>query len=356
MEMDSGCERDLPEPFSREELRNLIVSRVGEVKVPASFRVITDTSDFMHVDFGDVAVLAGRPYLIRNNEREGRFGLDDEPKYWVKRSIDLISGGTKVIKLGFLEEFQSQVGPMTFNFFRSPRKEAAVLDLVRGDSRFMQGFSVHDEAGNTVRIIDYIVGKALSDRVLTLGSDHEEYFFCHFPAIYRSFIDLVEAIRFLHEHGEKHGDIRRDHILVEKESGQWRWIDFDFTFHYAPNPYRYDLFGLGNVLIFLAGRGDVTRHDLRVSGSSLLPTISEEDMNVVFRNRVVNLRKVYPCIPPGLNRIMMHFSAGAGYYYETADELLEDLYDVRDEIEEASLAGDSPVEGGEEGHERGNGT
>ncbi len=162
---DSGRERDFRSPFSREELHGLIVSRVGERKAPSSFRVITDTTNFMQVDYGDVALLAGRPYLIRNNEREGRFGLDDEPKYWVKRSIDLISGETKVIKLGFLEEFQSRVGPMTFNFFRSPRKEATVLDLVRGDSRFMQGFSVPDEAGNTVRIIDYIVGKALSERV-----------------------------------------------------------------------------------------------------------------------------------------------------------------------------------------------
>ncbi len=119
---------------------------------------------------------------------------------------------------------------------------------------------------------------------------------------------------------------------MEKEGGRWRWIDFDFTFHHVPNPYRYDLFGLGNVLVFLAGRGDVTRHDLRASGSSLLATLAEEDMNVVFRNRVVNLRKVYPRIPAGLNRIMMHFSAGAGYYYETADELLDDLYDVLGEI------------------------
>jgi hypothetical protein len=339
MEADSGCEQDCRPPFSHSELRNLIVSRVGEGKAPSSVQVITDTTNFMQVDYGDVALLAGRPYLIRNNEREGRFGLDDEPKYWVKRSIDLISGETKVIKLGFFEEFQSQVGPMTFNFFRSPRKEAAVLDLVRGDSRFMQGFSVPDEAGNTVRIVDYIVGQALSERVLTLGSDHEDYFAGHFPAIYRNFINLVEAIRFLHEQGEKHGDIRRDHILVEKEGGRWRWIDFDFTFHDASNPYRYDLFGLGNILVFLAGRGDVTRHDLRASGSSLLATLSEEDMNVVFRNRVVNLGKVYPCIPPGLNRIMMHFSVGAGYYYETADELLDDLYNVLDEIGAVSHAG-----------------
>lgn len=332
MEADSGRERDSPPPFSREELRRLIVRRVGEGRVPPPFEIVTDTSNFMQVDYGDVALLAGRPYLIRNNEREGRFGLDDEPKYWVKRSIDLVSGETKVIKLGFLEEFQSQVGPMTFNFFRSPRKEAAVLDLVRGDSRFMQGFSVPDEAGNTVRIIDFIVGETLPEKVITLGSDHEDYFVRHFPGLYRAFIDLVEAIRFLHDEGEKHGDIRRDHILVEKESGRWRWIDFDFTFHDAVNPYRYDLFGLGNVLVFLAGRGDVTRHDLRASGGGLLSTLSEEDMNVVFRNRVVNLRKIYPCIPPGLNRIMMHFSVGAPYYYETADELLEDLHDVLDEI------------------------
>ncbi len=41
-------------------------------------RCHTDATDFYQVDYGDVLVLAGHPYLILNNAKEGRFGLDDE--------------------------------------------------------------------------------------------------------------------------------------------------------------------------------------------------------------------------------------------------------------------------------------
>jgi hypothetical protein len=37
------------------------------------------------------------------------------------------------------------------------------------------------------------------------------------------------------------------------------------------------------------------------------------------------LKKVYPYIPESLNRILMHFSIGANWFYEHVDQLLEDL-------------------------------
>lgn len=315
------------------DLEGLIGRWAGPGAVPAPIRTITDTTDFFRVDYGDVVLIGERPYLIRNNEREGRFGLDDEPKFWVKRAIDLLSGETKVMKLDFREEFEVRAGDIVFDCVRSPGKEARILDLVRGHPHFMQGFWVRDEAGNKVRIIDFIRGPTLAQKVLDLGAGHEEYFFAHFPGVFREYLELVESIAYLHRRGEKHGDIRRDHILVEGGDGPCRWIDFDFNFSHATNPYQYDLFGLGNILTYLAGRGDVTLHDLKRSGDGLTHRLEEGDMNIVFRNRLANLRKAYPYVPESLNRVLLHFSAGSETYYEMIDELLDDLGEV-----EAGLA------------------
>jgi len=58
-------------------------------KVNARMKVYHDTSDFMDIEAGDVMVLQDTPYLISRNEKEVGFGMDDEPKYRVKRTINL---------------------------------------------------------------------------------------------------------------------------------------------------------------------------------------------------------------------------------------------------------------------------
>jgi hypothetical protein len=143
------------------------------------------------------------------------------------------------------------------------------------------------------------------------------------------FIECIRAIRFIHEHEEKHGDIRRDHIIVDRESGHYRWIDYDFNYHQRENIYSYDLFGLGNILIFLVGKGDVLLPNLIREKHPALHRIRSEDENIVFHNRVANLKKIYPYIPEGLNRILLHFSKGANRFYETTNQLLEDIEEYR---------------------------
>jgi hypothetical protein len=73
-------------------------------------------------------------------------------------------------------------------------------------------------------------------------------------------MECIEAIGFLHQHAEKHGDIRRDHILID---------------------------------------------------------------------RVANLKKIYPYIPESLNRVLMHFSKGANWFYENTTQLLDDLREFK---------------------------
>lgn len=296
-------------------------------QVPHRIRLHTDTTDFYRVEYGDVLLLSGHPYLIRHNAKELRFGLDDEPKHWVKNAIDLEDGGRKVIKLVFYEKFFSTVGGITFECFRSPRKEARILDLVKGRKNFMQGFSAPDEKGNTVRVLDFIWGRPLPFYIHNLDVNHETYFQDYFPGILRRFLECVEGVRYLHEHGEKHGDIRRDHILIDRDTNDYRWIDFDFNYHHRENIYGYDLFGLGNILAFLTGKGDLLVQDLRRRGPALAARLREEDLNIVFKNRVVNLRKIYPYIPESLNRVLLHFSVGAQMFYENTSQLLEDLGD-----------------------------
>ena len=76
----------------------LMAKRAGTAEVPKHFKVITDTSDFFRVDYNDVVVLNSTPFWVKGYEKEGRFGLDDEPKYWVRRAVELRSpGGLPVV-------------------------------------------------------------------------------------------------------------------------------------------------------------------------------------------------------------------------------------------------------------------
>jgi len=318
------------EDFSQEYLREL-ASRYISQKPGQRFKVYRDTTDFFCIEYGDIVILDGNPFLVRHNAKEGRFGLDDEEKFWVKRSIDLRSGVTRILKFVFFEQFTARIGEIEFECFRSPRKEARILNLVKELPNFMQGYSVLDDHENTVRILEYIYGISLAEHIrnIAMTMDHETYFHECFPEVLDNYILCVEGIRYLHNHGEKHGDIRRDHILLDRESGQYRWIDYDYNFRHRENMYGYDLFGLGNVLMHLVGMGDIVYQELRKSGHSSVNELVEDDVNIVFNNRIANLKKVYPYIPDNLNGILMHFSKGANVFYDHTTQLIDDLGEVK---------------------------
>ncbi len=287
------------------------------------------------MDYNDVLILENHPYLIRGNAKEGRFGMDDEPKFWVKRATDLLDGSKKIVKLVFNERFRARVGPITFDCVRSPAKEARVLSCVRGHPNFMQGFSVSDDARNVVRVIDYIYGENLPSFIGRIRKDHEEYFYRDLPSILHDYVDTVKAIRFLHENKEIHGDVRRDHIIIEKTTNRFQWIDFDFIFYHHENRFGYDIFGLGNILVYLVGGGDVIGQRLREERPDVFQRLGQEDMNIIFHNRVVNLKKVFPYIPDGLNCVMLHFSEGAETFYDDTGQFLDDLLKAAGGLQEA---------------------
>ena len=318
--------------FSQDHLRQMAARWLEPYRVPKRFRIHTDTTDFFRVDFDDIVVLNERPFLIRHNLKELRFGLDGDVKYWVKGAIDLTDGRRKIIKLAFFEKFITKIAGLEFECFRSPAKEARILAMVVELKNFMHGHSAEDDKGNIIRILDFIKGGSLMSYVMELKCDHRTYFFHQFPDILDRFLESVRAIRFLHEHDEKHGDIRRDHILVDRENGDFRWIDFDYNYRYLDNPFAYDLFGLGNILIFLVGKGDVLVSEIKKQNHTLFSNLREEDLNIVFNNRVANLKKIYPYIPKSMSRVLQQFSKGAHLFYDDTEELLKDLEEAIGEI------------------------
>lgn len=182
------------------------------------FQVFRETSDPLRMARGSIVELDGKSYVVKGHMREPRFGIDEQPKYWVINSTDLDTGETKILKTIFEEDFHVHIGILKIRCYRSASKESHVLELTRGDPRFMQGFTTYDEDGRNVRVLDYIRGSSLFKFIPTIEKDHATYFAEDLPGILWKLKDMVEAIELLHSHGLCHGDIRNDHIFKEDVS------------------------------------------------------------------------------------------------------------------------------------------
>ena len=318
--------------MTRETIHELMVKHVGPEKVPKKFKIHTDTSDFFRVEYNDVVLLGNTPFWIKRYEKEGRFGLDDEPKYWVRRAVHLPDGTPRILKLVFHEKFETTIGGTVIKCFRSPKKEARILELVTNHQNFMHGTWLPDEVGNNVRILEVINGSRYDELIADKGADHHDYFHNFFSTVLKEYMELVLAIKFLHDHDEKHGDIRRDHIIRDRTNNINRWIDFDYNYMHGESKFGFDLQGLGNILIFLTGHGDILVGDLHRQNRAIFDTLWGEDLNISYKNRVANLAKIFPYIPDSLNRILLHFSQGARIFYDTTDQMLNDLTAALDDL------------------------
>ncbi|MFH1438487.1 MAG: hypothetical protein ABIJ56_22450 [Pseudomonadota bacterium] len=316
------------EGLDKETIRLKIVEHTNRFPI-RPIRIVSDTSEFMAIEHGDVVVLGGKAFLVLGNAHEGRFGLDEQPKFWVKRAIDLNDGRKKIIKLMFSESTKFKFGPFVFKCVRSGAKESQLLELARGDLRFMQGYTVRDEKQNIVRVIDLIPGPNLYDYLASMyRMPHEEYFFQHYPALLKRMVSAIEGIKHIHEKGMCHGDIRVDHIIVDRETGDFRWIDFDLQQHSLD----FDVWSMGNAIIFLAGKGEVTFHGLRRGdyGAASKFDVDDSDASAFFPHRIANIRRVYPYIPEQLNNIFVKYTKKAQEefnHYKSIFLLHEDIKD-----------------------------
>lgn len=291
-------------------------------------RLITDTSDFCSIDKNDEIVLGEKIYVVTGNPRELRFGIED-PKLWVKWAFEKNSNEKKIIKLVYFEEFNTSLGGVTIKCFRNPRKEAEILELVNDHPYFMQGRSFYDEKFNNIRLIDIVRGQNFYFYIESLRINHKKYFYTMLPGILKNLIKAFEALRFLHINGQKHGDVRNDHIIIEKKTGNYVWIDFDYDYAATENPLGLDIFGMGNILLYAIGKGFHTLHMIKYQPSgypkNLFDDLAVTDMSMLDKSRVMNLQKIFPYIPKIMNDILIHFSRGAEIYYETAEEIVEEL-------------------------------
>ncbi len=318
--------RDLPEHI-QERFKAHPISR----SLRRRPKVYRDTSNFSSIDYSDIILIDQRYFLVTGHTVEGRFGVDDQIKQWVPKVVDLANGQPHILKLVFHETFDIEVGGFKVRCYRSPEKEARILEYTRGNPRFMQGYSVEDDAGNLIRILDIIRGRQLDKHVYRFKCDHEEYYNEHLPRLMQEFLGCAKGISMLHAHGFRHGDVRRDHIMVEYDSNQFRWIDFDYDFHLKEQPFILDLHELAGVLLFLVGKGDHHPQSILNDpflGQQVVDKLTEGDLSLLGRNRIVNLRKLYPYISKEFNDILMHFSQASTVWYETVDELIADIEGV----------------------------
>ena len=289
--------------------------------------IITDTTDFTSIDNGDLIHINQKLYKVTGNARENRFGIED-PKFWVKRVVDTDTRERKIIKLTFLETFDTTLGGAKIKCFRNPKKEGEILELVQDHPYFMQGKAFSDSKGNNVRILDIVRGTNLLFYVYSLRIKYEKYFQTVLPELLRKVLKAFEAMRFLHDSGFRHGDVRVDHLIVESESGNLVWIDFDFDFIASENPFSLDIFGMGNILAYVIGKGIHDYHSIvndTYTYGQLSDRLELNDFSLLEQNKLFNLRKLYPSIPNSLNNILLHFSNGTEIYYETVDDIIEDL-------------------------------
>jgi len=309
---------------NEQEIKDRVIELTGR-KIYGRVQIVEDTTDYMRIAGGMILRIAGNDYFITGDAREGRFGIDDQPKFWVKYAFDLESGERKIIKMVFYEDFTTRQGVFLIKCSRSPKKEAHCLELMKGHPRFMQGDSVRDKEGNLVRIIEFIKGKSLYVWLSEFEMEHEQYFYEVFPGIMDEVVECIDALRLLEERGEHHGDVRNDHIYIDKDTGLYRWIDFDYEVSYED----YDVWSCGNIINFVTAKRiisfqQVNDHPERFPDCSSC-SLSADDALLFYKYRVANLKKLYPYIPDKLNRILMNFSLNTYYFYENFDDLLYEL-------------------------------
>ena len=313
---------------NRAELESRIRELTGWPSV-GRMQLLGDTSDPMAIQRGDLLDLAGHRYVIQGHRYETRFGISDQPKYWVLGAIDVANGERKILKTVFAEKFNVHIGVFKIHCFRSPDKESRVLEMVRGDLRFMQGYTAYDSQNSNVRVLDFIRGDSLFRTIYQINKPHEEFFHEDLGGYLRNLRGCFEAIHHLHEMGTCHGDIRNDHILIESETGRYRWIDFDLNQHVSD----FDTWSMGNIINYVVGMGITPfRHVLKgdTFSDEIKNSLHASDASAFYEYRIMNLGKLYPYLPKRLVNILLHFTTQPQAYYESSAQLLEEYNEMLD--------------------------
>ncbi|MBM2816322.1 MAG: hypothetical protein HW421_3084 [Ignavibacteria bacterium] len=294
---------------------------------PHRIKIITDTTEWMDIYKGCIIRLNGDDYLVRGNMRESRFGIDDQPKYWVFSAIEMQTGKEKILKTVFNEEFYVHIALFKIRCYRNCNKESQVIDTVRNDYRFMQGETCFDEKGNNVRVIDYIRGRTFFQAIPAIPKNHYEYFTEDLPEILHKLQHSFFGIKKLHDFGLTHGDIRNDHLIIDAATGNYRWIDFDLKEDVSD----FDIWSIGNIIAYAVAKGLASYDSILKNDAypeSIRSTLSPADSSAFYTYRLMNLKKIYPYIPESLSNILLHFTTKPIAFYTSLDMLLDDYTEM----------------------------
>jgi tRNA A-37 threonylcarbamoyl transferase component Bud32 len=301
------------------------------ITVREEVRFSEDISDYMSICRGTILDFKGEQYFIMGIMRESRFTLEDFPKFWVKSTVELSTGKKKLIKWDFQEEFKISIGQLRIKCVRSAEKEGRILELTKNNSIFMHGKTVRDIKGKPIHILDFIKGLSLYEYISGLRMDHETFFFEEFPEIFLNLKKCFEAIKFLHENNYVHGDIRTDHIIMDADLNIYRWIDFDLHQDFSD----FDIWRIGNVLLFCTGKGSQTFQNVSENKKipkKILDALSKDDASAFLKHMIANLGKLFPYIPKKLNDILMHFSQSTKVFYDNVDQIIDDMGEVLEQL------------------------
>lgn len=311
----------------KDRVTELIKLKTHQSEISQRYSIVSDTSDWMRILRGDVIKLGEEYFLVRGNMRESRFGIDEQPKMWVFSATSLQDGTEKIIKTVFMEEFYAHIGFLRIRCYRDPDKESAVIDFGRGDTRFMQGNTYYDDMGNNVRVIDYIQGTTFFNLIPSINKQHKEYFIEDLPGILLKLRESIEAIGLLHKNGLCHGDIRNDHLYLETASGNLIWIDFDLKQDVSD----FDLWSLGNIISYAAGKGIVTFDSVlksKVVPDFIKNTLVNSDGSAFYNYRIMNLQKIFPYLPDRLSGLLRNFTIQPPVFYRNIDEFIGDYNEM----------------------------
>ncbi len=311
----------------RDIINALVRQNTNQGYISQRFSVVSDTSDWMRIARGDVIKLGSDYYLIKGNMRESRFGIDEQPKLWVFSAIDLRDGSEKIIKTVFKEEFYAHIGFLRIRCYRDVDKESAVMELGKGDFRFMQGKTYFDEKGNNVRVINYIQGVSFFNLIPSINKQHRDYFEADLPNILLKLKSSIEAIGLLHKNGLCHGDIRNDHLYRESATGNYIWIDFDLKQDVSD----FDLWSLGNIISYAVGKGIITFDSILKSkqvGDDIKNSLASTDSSAFYNYRIMNLQKIFPYLPENLSNMLRNFTVKPPVFYRDINEFIDGYYQM----------------------------
>lgn len=160
-------------------------------------------------DWGDV-----RAYAVREKVGRGRFGD-------VFRGIHIPTGQACVVKV---------IKPIGKQVMQRLRRECGVLQAVAGHPLTSDLLDVvyHSRTSTPALVFPWMENMGRSE--LFDSMDEAELRFYMFR--------LFQALDFTHSRGVMHRDVKPGNVLYDRETGQWRLIDWGLAEYYVPGVER----------------------------------------------------------------------------------------------------------------------